>query len=1413
MRKPKFFKKSLSFFLAFLMLMSSLTVGFTAFAANEYPNHKYIKDKQYSYGNSNAYDVTEDLEAVATGFIEGSAGNAASYKNVQSTASTESTALNNKLGGGAGFDKFRGTWITDDANGSMYKTVSALWDAIMVQSNVKSVYGSNNNKEGQLGPAVRNYFNNGGILETTITNAGKWNEYITSKSPYYSFALVGCGYEWPSKKGQSTNVVVDLNPEYYLWNEYGGGDGNLSKLDDLQNVLTTKYCYWWEMTSKANGTAGTLYCVTSIMVDSPCDFIYVNADELRAFRDLFAEGDTNHWEDFKNHNFDALSDDMKLTLVSQAATKYNDILTAEHQETKQWMRAQATDNNSEVGGEVTVKSTDADGKEGTRKLFEHYFGRTDAQFKQDLNAFYQYMVQKYLDAVDALKDALYNPDGSEKDITDLDELRDIKVLVDNAKTIRNGLSQEVIDANASTVGPNGTYTKNFAKYEQRFNNLWNTEIAKQYVEECKVLEPYAPYEPETVKIKRDSEAKKLKGDIDTADETFNSFLPEGVDYKTLATAPNAFTSDDISVADITAAKKTRDDALKTYDAYMYSRFLEIAREELGEYYTNEPTISSILVNNGVIKDKDGKTRTLTIFNIIPIRSQISKVETAYNALSSEYKNTANSKFFIEITTRLKAILDPITEQEKFSKDQSLYQLKYPMKDVQVDTTHDLDVTEVNALISNLDKFITSKAFSNALLNGLTADKFIDVLLQGYYVENGNKVWGTKTDENGNKVTMTEGLLTGESGDNLANMILKLLLPMVQNALKDVDLSKLDLSLPLNITLEGTAYDLQQGKAKAKLGIISAGIENHGYLLCADPDDIKDYNLIKANDGFASAAKLLATSGSVWNNVKWKNIKWGIESTDEFFEFIGALLSLIDRISAALFFDYTYSYRVTAAKVVDQTVNLNGTFKPGDGYRKAVYPFLTILGVTDTAAKKGIDIGIESLYNLSTSDGGVRWDEIVDRVGNAVLSWAKELVTTTPVAKIVEILPSLGYMLLYDKVTEGIDTIATCLTGLGIKWRDLLKGGEDFKVDASYVNNLLEGILGEDSEFKLPALDWAKLSYLGAYTYKPMVDYYWDSNSETHVTETKQQKYIDAFSGDVFLYFAYYIASIITENGDFLMNLAGEEVYDPVTDTVKPNIGRDVLEKVIETAGKTDQYGNAREFASAFYKFLRVFDAQKYDWTDKYSAWKQTLVDFNNISLFTEKEVNDLITYLSTIINNLIPTLLADKETKEPKSLDDFLAELLYKSSTVDSLFKTIYKAVGSDTVQMVLQFAEVTDRFGVNHPLDVSIGTLRENLGNMGFTTVANKLAAFETQYGSYTAKDDGGNDVSVFDEIHCGELKDKENESAGYYADDWGIETQEDFKNALVAILSPLDYIFGAILAGGTKGHISIASTITING
>ena len=33
MGKPKRFKKCLSFFLAFLMLLSSITVGFTAFAA------------------------------------------------------------------------------------------------------------------------------------------------------------------------------------------------------------------------------------------------------------------------------------------------------------------------------------------------------------------------------------------------------------------------------------------------------------------------------------------------------------------------------------------------------------------------------------------------------------------------------------------------------------------------------------------------------------------------------------------------------------------------------------------------------------------------------------------------------------------------------------------------------------------------------------------------------------------------------------------------------------------------------------------------------------------------------------------------------------------------------------------------------------------------------------------------------------------------------------------------------------------------------------------------------------------------------------------------------------------------------------------------------------------------------------
>ncbi|MDE6123712.1 MAG: hypothetical protein K2G22_00585, partial [Eubacterium sp.] len=1364
MGKPKRFKKLLSFFLAFLMLLSSLTVGFTAFAANEHPDNEFFKDAVTDIKHP-SNDVTSDtanyLDAIAKGFAYGAPRNSANYQAANNDAAK---ALGAKINSSGGWS--RGTWLVDDANGTMYAATEALWGIVF------NACLTLNQKTSGTDPGLSNILNQvNTYLKAKM--GGYWFNSIQEAAPYYMAAMMGVGNgsasstsNWPSSNGNSTNVFVQLNEEYYLWNSYG------NDLDKLTAVVPTIYSYWWKI--NISGVFSKTSYIDDYIFQNPIDFILVNADELKDFKKVFiADDGSNCWNDFNNRNFANISTDMQLKLVEELESKYNAIKNVNTAQ-QDWKR-----DSHDTQGTYNL-TTDA---AATEKIFNHYF-TTYTDFNADLQAFYMYMVQQYIDAVNAIKDSLYESNGQEKNITDRDELVKIKVLIENAQQVYNNLPDSIKN-NASVKATLTDASNRYNTYNIRFVSLWNTMVGNAYVEAGKALEPYAP---EDYVISSDAEAKSVKKLLDSAEDLFDDFLPAGTSYKDITKSPYSITDSNLTIDKMTQAETTYTAAKKTYDEYMYRRFLEIAREQFADYYTTEPLWTTIQIPTN-----------LNIFNILPIRSKVSKVLNAYNEINDSYKQTANSAFFYEIARRLNAAIEPITSNEKFEKNDSLYKLVYPMKDVQVDKNTTLSTDDVNTLIANLDTFLVSKTFRDALLDGYTADQFLDIFLQGYYVDSqGVKHYGVNEDG----TTKTEGLLTGKSGNNIANMLMSMVLPMVQDALKGVDLSTLD----VGVSLSGSAYDLQCGNAKATVGITVA-LTPVGFILCGDPDDVYQYNLIKANSGFYNAALQMAGSGQNWDYVNWDLIDWQIDDTNEFFEWVGAFLSLIDRIAAAIFFDYTYGYQVKALSgVVNQRVALESTFKPSNGYPNAILPFLTILGV-DTS---GIDT--QTLRDLSFEDNGVRWDTIVQRLGSKIISWAKDLLTDKPVSKIIEILPSLGYMLLYDKITQGVDTITYTLTELGIKWRSLAGMPDTFKVDADFVTGILEGLMGEDSKFQLPSLDWAKLSYLGDYTYITLPDKVKDENGND-TNEYKKQKYIDAYAPDVLVYIVYYLASVVSENGDFIKDLAGEEEFDPETGTIKTSPIRDLLANVVDTASKTDQYGNAREFGSAIFKLIRTYSASDYDWSN--FSWKQSLVDFAQITLFTKAEVVELIDTLSEIIGNLIPKLLTDKETGTEKTIDDVLNELVYKSSLVDSLFNGIYGTFGSDLMQTILKFVEIKDaNYSVTKQtlsIDTSIATIRTRLQEAGFAAVAQKLAGKD----SYT-----GEGFNVFDDIHCGEKIDPKDENSASYNDDWGISNANQFKAALKAILSPFNDLIGVLLAGGngtvdkgTRGYISVANAVTVVG
>lgn len=122
MRKPKRFKKLLSFFLAFLMLLSSITVGFTAFAA---PADWEVQIKNQSYDGMNIgiylYDIAMAFyndRVKPTASSTGHPASRATYRNLATN--------------GVGPVNKDGAYVEDIyADGRTYKAVEAAWHLVL----------------------------------------------------------------------------------------------------------------------------------------------------------------------------------------------------------------------------------------------------------------------------------------------------------------------------------------------------------------------------------------------------------------------------------------------------------------------------------------------------------------------------------------------------------------------------------------------------------------------------------------------------------------------------------------------------------------------------------------------------------------------------------------------------------------------------------------------------------------------------------------------------------------------------------------------------------------------------------------------------------------------------------------------------------------------------------------------------------------------------------------------------------------------------------------------------------------------------------------------------------------------------------------------------------------------------------
>ncbi|MCD7723595.1 MAG: hypothetical protein LUH82_06550, partial [Clostridiales bacterium] len=681
---------------------------------------------------------------------------------------------------------------------------------------------------------------------------------------------------------------------------------------------------------------------------------------------------------------------------------------------------------------------------------------------------------------------------------------------------------------------------------------------------------------------------------------------------------------------------------------------------------------------------------------------------------------------------------------------------------------------------------------------------IDELISSGYIET---LLGTSLSDT------VEGLL-GKNGsiwtDSLLNTLIEVLAIEIENAVSDYD----------------TLINLS------------------GYTLYYHVDEMINQNsqikaYISSNYPVAYAALNNSYTGSTswtdFNNAYGiANLYWGIEDSSN------PLETFIDAFRA-IFSGY---WLLLMALFSGDSVTFAGvTIVSGaDGYNDYILPFMEALGIDSSTASDWTS-GTTTYYTkASTIDSLYSWSQIntllrsiiyplIDRVAN--------ILDGDMLTEILGILPNLAYMIDNNILADGLNSLATIklITGdieiLGLV--NLTINEEEVTIydviTTDGINDLLstallsiieetddEGNVTASYGVSLPAITWSNLSHTGTPTLRS--SYTTAGSCYTIVADTDK----------VFLELLYYVAKTLIANEqniiDLLNYLLGTD-SSTSTDSDSTSL-TDVFTAELIVQALCSQ--SAETIVNALLLIFIPYYSSDHDWgkdidflevadyyysqtTETSTSWVDGTMDTTtwyddetgnyytyptytdddgNTATITDEDITYVIETLTSIVTNLIEYLAG-------ASIEGLLEEALYNGDIVSSLFTTVYSLFDNETITNLLGFINVTNIYDETTSVDVSKSAVVSNLQSYGFYDVAAKVNAIDASSGHVhtddcyeTTTDADGNETTT---LTCGYV-------TGYAdleitAEDWDIETADDFENAIYAMLEPFASVLAFLTAG----------------
>ena len=249
-----------------------------------------------------------------------------------------------------------------------------------------------------------------------------------------------------------------------------------------------------------------------------------------------------------------------------------------------------------------------------------------------------------------------------------------------------------------------------------------------------------------------------------------------------------------------------------------------------------------------------------------------------------------------------------------------------------------------------------------------------------------------------------------------------------------------------------------------------------------------------------------------------------------------------------------------------------------------------------------------------------------------------------------------------------------------------------------------------------------------------------------------RNYITSDNADVLIQLLYYVADVLSVNKDAILGLLGDSLSPAIKDIAVQVIGND-----------------KKTIAGALVQLLTPYEAANYIWPE--FNYSKTDVSY---SAYTSAEVKNMVDKLSSIINNVISLLLNG-------SLNDLIVQNLYTGDMAQTIFNAVSGIFDNETVSMIFSLITVIDADGDEISLDITKDTIAENFKS-DFPKIAKAIRNADSV------------SKAVID------------------AEDWGIESEEDFVNALAAITAPISPVLVALLAGEGV-TVSIADVVKLYG